>query len=225
MIRVLIADDQALVRGGFRAILSVEDDIEVVGEAGDGREAVSTARILAPDVVLLDVRMPGMDGLEAAHELAQSPSKPRVLMLTTFDNDAYLHTAMRAGASGFLLKTVSPGELVQAVRTVARGNALLDSAMTRRLLDEFTRRPPPGALPALLDQLTAREVEVLSLVGRGLSNADIGRALFISEATAKTHVASILRKTTVGDRVGAVVLAYETGLVRPGENPDPGKNS
>jgi DNA-binding NarL/FixJ family response regulator len=221
MIRVLIADDQALVRGGFRAILSVEPDIEVVAEAGDGDGAVSSARQLGPDVVLLDVRMPGMDGLEAARQLAEAPIRPKILMLTTFDNDAYLHAALRAGASGFLLKTVSPSELVHAVRTVAQGNALLDSAMTRRLLEEFSRRPAPGEHSPLLHPLTARELEVLKLIGKGLSNGEIGRQLFISEATAKTHVASILRKTSVGDRVGAVVLAYETGLVRPGGTPYP----
>ena len=221
MIRVLIADDQALVRGGLRAILSTEPDMDVIGEASDGRTAVKLAGQLTPDVVLMDVRMPGLDGLQAAHEILATGSRTRILMLTTFDNDEYLYRAMRAGACGFLLKTVSPDHLSHAIRVVAAGDSLLDPVLTRRLLDEFTRRPPPGARPAALAELTDRELEVLKLVGQGLSNAEIGSRLFISEATAKTHVSNILGKTRARDRVASVVLAYETGLVKPGDQRSP----
>jgi len=218
VIRVLIVDDQALVRGGFRAILQSEADIEVVGEAGDGREAVDLAARLEPDVVLMDVRMPGMDGIEGTRRLLRRAGRARVLILTTFDHDEYLYEAMRAGASGFLLKTVPPEELVHAVRVVAGGHALLDPVLVRRLLDEFTRRPPAGVQPQALAGLTPREAEVLQLVAQGLSNAEIAARLVISQATAKTHVANILAKTGARDRVAAVVLAYESGLVRPGDS-------
>jgi len=218
MIRVLIADDQALVRGGFRMILDSRDDIEVVGEAADGIEALEATRRLAPDVVLMDVRMPGLDGIEATRSLLRDgPSQSRVLMLTTFDLDEYVYKAMRAGASGFLVKTVDPAELVRAVRVVASGEALLAQSITKRLLERFLQLPPPGtALPPQIDQLTDREIEVLTLVGRGLSNAEIAEALFLSQTTIKTHLAHIFAKLALRDRVQAVVLAYEAGLVRPG---------
>jgi DNA-binding NarL/FixJ family response regulator len=219
MIRVLIADDQALVRGGFRVILGSETDIDVVGEAADGQEAIDLARRLTPDVVLMDVRMPGMDGIAATKRLlALSGETPRVLILTTFDHDEYLYDAIRAGASGFLLKNVSPSHLVHAVRTVAAGDALLDPALTRKLLDEFARRPAPGArAPERLAELTDREIDVLRLIARGRSNTEIARELVIGAATVKTHVSNVLSKLAIHDRVQAVVVAYETGLVRPGE--------
>jgi DNA-binding NarL/FixJ family response regulator len=220
MIRVLIADDQALVRGGFRVILESEDGIEVVAEAEDGAEAVRLAGALHPDVVLMDIRMPGMDGIAATTRLlANSEDRPRVLILTTFDHDEYLYEAIRAGASGFLLKNVSPSHLVHAVRTVATGDALLDPALTRKLLDEFTRRPAPGArAPERLAELTDRELDVLRLLARGLSNTEIAQELIIGAATVKTHVSNLLAKLNLHDRVQAVVLAYETGLVKPGDH-------
>lgn len=219
MIRVAVVDDQALIRGGFRVILESEADISVVGEAADGAEAIALVDAARPDVVLMDVRMPGIDGIDATRRLLQRVGRTtRVLMLTTFDHDEYLYAAMRAGASGFLLKNVPPAHLVHAVRSVAAGDALLDPALTRRLLDEFTRRPPPNALaPERLDVLSDRELQVLRLVARGLSNAEIARHLVIGEATVKTHVGSILAKLGLGDRVQAVVLAYESGLIRPGD--------
>jgi DNA-binding NarL/FixJ family response regulator len=216
VIRVLIADDQALVRGGFRMILEAQKDIEVVGEAADGREAVAQARELRPDVVLMDIRMPEVDGIEATRRLSDNDST-RVLMLTTFDLDEYVYEAMKAGASGFLLKDVRPEQLAEAVRVVAAGEALLAPAITRRLIEEFVSRPAPGSgMPAEISGLTDRELEVLKLVARGLSNAGIASTLFLSEATVKTHVTHILAKLHVRDRVQAVVLAYESGLVRPG---------
>ena len=219
MIRVLIADDQALVRGGFRLILDAQKDIEVVGEAADGNEALALARELEPDVVLMDVRMPDLDGIEATQRLLESNRSPRVLMLTTFDLSEYVYQAMKAGASGFLLKDVRPEQLAEAVRVVAAGEALLAPAITRRLIEEFVHRPPPGArAPAELAQLTDRELEVLKLVARGLSNAEIAKELFVSETTVKTHVARVLMKCNLRDRVQAVVLAYESGLIRPGAN-------
>jgi len=223
VISVLIADDQALVRGGFRMILQAREGIEVVGEAADGVEAIEAARRLHPDVVLMDIRMPALDGIEATRRLLLGGQpQPRVLMLTTFDLDEYVYAAMRAGASGFLLKNVEPAELVRAVRVVASGEALLAPAITKRLLERFLTLPPPGAdVSPRLSQLTEREVEVLTLVGRGLSNAEIAEALFLSQTTVKTHLAHIFAKLSLRDRVQAVVLAYEAGLVRPSGGADP----
>jgi DNA-binding NarL/FixJ family response regulator len=214
----LIADDQALVRGGFRMILDAQPDIEVCGEAGDGREALRAAEETRPDVVLMDVRMPELDGIEATRHLLAAPgTPPRVLVLTTFDLDEYVYEAMRAGASGFMLKDIDPPELARAVRVVNAGDALLAPAITRRLIEQFTQRPSPGSsAPPEVEELTPRELEVLRLVARGMSNAEIGEALFLSPATAKTHVARILSKLGLRDRIQAVVLAYETGLVQPG---------
>jgi DNA-binding NarL/FixJ family response regulator len=217
VIRVLVADDQTLVRAGFRAILEVQDDLEVVGEAEDGDEAVALARELRPDVVLMDIRMPNVDGIEATRRLIRDGDAPRILMLTTFDLDEYVYEAMKAGASGFLLKDAPRDQLVGAVRTVAAGDALLAPALVRRLIEDFVRRPAPGAgPPAELDDLTEREREVLTLIARGLANAEIAARLFVSEATVRTHVTHILAKLGLRDRVQAVVLAYETGLVQPG---------
>jgi DNA-binding NarL/FixJ family response regulator len=219
VIRVLIADDQALVRDGFGMILDAQDDIEVVGNAADGHEAVDRARELRPDVILMDIRMPGLDGIEATRRLSgDGDAGPRVLMLTTFDQNEYVYEAMKAGASGFLLKDVRREELVGAVRTVAAGDAMLAPALTRRLIEDFVRRPPPGAAPAgALAELTERELEVVRLLARGLSNAEIAEGLIVSEATVKTHVARILSKLGLRDRIQVVVLAYETGFVQPGE--------
>jgi DNA-binding NarL/FixJ family response regulator len=217
LIRLLIADDQRLVRGGFRMILEAQDDIEVVGEAADGLEAIDLARRLQPDVVLMDIRMPGVDGIEATKRLLAEPvSRPRVVMLTTFDLDEYVYEAMRAGASGFLLKTAPPDQLAGAVRAVVAGDALLAPEITRRLLDSFIRRPPPGSGPQGLDELTKRELEVLGLVASGLSNAEIAQQLYVSEATVKTHVARVFAKLHVRDRAQAVIAAYESGLVQAG---------
>ncbi|MER7279254.1 response regulator transcription factor [Dactylosporangium sp. NPDC000244] len=218
MIRVLLADDQALVRGGFRSILDGQDDIDVAGEAADGAEAVSLALTLAPDVILMDIRMPRLDGIEATRRLlAGGRSRARVLMLTTFDEDEYVYQALRAGASGFLLKSAPPRELAGAVRTVAAGEALLAPEITRRMIEEYVRRPRPGAArPAGLEMLTPRELEVLGLIARGRSNAEIGAQLYLSEPTVKTHVTRMLAKLGLRDRVQAVVFAYECGLVRPG---------
>jgi DNA-binding NarL/FixJ family response regulator len=215
-IRVLIADDQALMRGGFRMILDAQDDIEVVGEAIDGRDAVERFRRLRPDVVVMDVRMPSMDGIEATRRLSVEHPEARVLILTTFDLDEYVFDALRAGASGFLLKDRPPEELVAAVRVVASGEALLAPSITRRLIEEFSRRPQAPTPPPELDELTEREREVLGLMGRGLSNAEIAGHLFVAETTVKTHVGRVLQKLDLRDRAQAVVLAYESGLVRPG---------
>jgi DNA-binding NarL/FixJ family response regulator len=214
-VRVLIADDQALVRGGFRMILEAKEDMEVVGEAGDGAEAVELVERLQPDVVLMDVRMPGVDGIEATRRIAASGSAARIVILTTYDVDEYVFAALRAGASGFLLKDVRPPELADAIRVVARGDALLAPGVTRRLLDRFAGVLPDGARPADLDELTEREVEVLRFVALALSNAEIASRLVLTEATVKTHVSSVLRKLGLRDRVQAVVFAYDVGLVRP----------
>jgi len=213
-IKVLIADDQALVRTGFRKILESEPDLEVVGEAGDGGEAVEAALLLRPDVVLMDIRMPRLDGLEATRRLA---GKTRVLVLTTFDLNEYVYEALRAGASGFLLKDAPADQLVTAIRVVAAGEALLAPSITRRLIEEFARRPPSDARPAELEALSPRELEVLRLVARGLSNAEVASELYVGDATVKTHVSRILQKLALRDRVQAVVLAYESGLLQPGE--------
>jgi DNA-binding NarL/FixJ family response regulator len=219
VISVLVADDQALVRAGFRAILEEQDDLDVVGEAADGGEAVAIAQELRPDVVLMDVRMPGVDGIEATQRLLRDGDAPRVLILTTFDLDEYVYEALKAGASGFLLKDAPRDQLVGAVRTVAAGDALLAPALVRRLIEDFVSRPAPGARsPAELDALTERELEVLTLVARGLANAEIATRLFVSAATVRTHVTHILAKLGLRDRVQAVVLAYESGLIRAGEH-------
>jgi DNA-binding NarL/FixJ family response regulator len=216
MIRVLLADDQELVRSGFRLILELAEGIEVVGEAADGREAVRLAKELQPDVVLMDVRMPELDGIEATRRLRQAGVEARVLVLTTFDLDEYVYGAMRAGASGFLLKDAPREQLVTAVRTAARGEALLAPAITKRLIERFVDRPAPLEAAPALAELSGRELEVLRLVARGLSNAEIAGELIIGEATVKTHVARVLRKLDLRDRVQAVVLAYESGVVEPG---------
>ncbi|MGD0272818.1 MAG: response regulator transcription factor [Gaiellaceae bacterium] len=217
-VRVLIVDDQALVRSGFRMILEARGDLEVVGEAENGSQAIELARELAPDVVLMDVRMPVLDGVEATRRLLESGSGARVIILTTFDLDEYVFEALRAGASGFLLKDVQPAQLVEAIRIVASGEALLAPSVTRRLLDRFAASfdaSEKGPLPEL-DSLTPRELEILRLIAGGLSNAEIAAELVVSETTVKTHVSSVLRKLQLRDRVQAVVLAYEAGLVRPG---------
>jgi DNA-binding NarL/FixJ family response regulator len=219
-VRVLVVDDQQLVRSGFRMILESEPDIEVVGEAADGREAVHKAGLLKPHVVLMDIRMPVLDGVQATELLA--PSGARVLVVTTFDADHYVFSALRAGASGFVLKDAPPEDLVSAVRIVAAGGGLLAPKVTRRLIEEFSRRPSPGDAPRELEELTERELEVLRLMARGLSNSEIAIALSVGEATVKTHVGRVLMKLKLRDRVQAVVLAYECGLVRPGESA-PGK--
>jgi DNA-binding NarL/FixJ family response regulator len=218
VIRVLVADDQTLVRSGFRLILDAQADIDVVGEAGDGTEALALARELSPDVVLMDIRMPKLDGLDATRKLMAANGSPRVLVLTTFDADEYVYAAMRAGASGFLLKDVRAEQLAEAVRTVAAGETLLAPTVTRRLIERFMRRPVPGEQrPERLAELSDRELEVLRLVAQGLSNREIAATLFVSEATVKTHVTRVLSKLELRDRVQAVVLAYECGLVEPGD--------
>lgn len=215
MIRLLVVDDEELVRFGFRLILDAEDDFTVVGEASNGIEAIEEARQLDPDVVLIDVRMPGLDGIEATRQLVEESDR-KVLILTTFDLDDYLFAAVRAGASGFLLKDVSAEELAAAVRAIARGDALIEPRMTRRLLDEFAQAPSreaPPRLPREMEQLTQRELDVFRTVARGLSNAEIAEELYISETTVKTHVAHILTKLGLRDRIQAVVLAYESGML------------
>ncbi len=222
MIRVGIADDQPLVRTGLATMVGAAPDLVVVGEAADGAAAVDLARRERPDVLLMDVRMPVLDGIAATERIATDPATRdvRVVMLTTFDLDEHVYAALRAGASGFLLKDVAPEALFDAVRVVAAGEALLAPAVTRRLLADFAARPAPPALPATtLDVLTEREREVLRLVGRGLTNDEIGRALYLSPATVKTHVGRAMTKLHARDRVRLVVLAYETGLVTPGEEP------
>jgi DNA-binding NarL/FixJ family response regulator len=218
MITVLLADDQALVRGGFRSILDGQADIDVVGEAADGAEAIDQAITTDPDVVLMDIRMPRLDGIEATRRLLGTGRvRSRVLMLTTFDDEQYVFEALRAGASGFLLKSAPPRELAGAIRTIAAGEALLAPEITRRMIEDYVRRPRPGTgRTAGLDKLTPRELEVLTLIAQGHSNTEIGAALFLSEPTIKTHVTRILAKLQLRDRVQAVVFAYETGLVQPG---------
>ncbi len=218
-VKVLIVDDQALVRAGFRMILESEPEIEIVGEAGDGAEAVAAVGELAPDVVLMDIRMPNLDGLEATRRLLDGGGAdgPRVLMLTTFDLDEYVYDALRAGASGFLLKDVPADQLVDGIRVVAQGDALLAPSVTKRLIHEFSRGAvAKQSAPAELDDLTPREFEVFKLMARGMSNAEIAAELVVSETTVKTHVARVLMKLGVRDRVQAVVLAYESGVVAPG---------
>jgi DNA-binding NarL/FixJ family response regulator len=219
-IRVLIADDQALVRAGFRMILDAEDDLEVVGEAVDGLEAVAMSRELRPDVVLMDIRMPQLDGIEATRKVAalEGAGPVRVLMLTTFDLNEYVYEALRAGASGFLLKDVPPEQLAAGIRVVAAGEALLAPSITKRLIAEFAHAAPAAAAspPPGLDELTARELEVFRLIARGLSNAEIAAHLIVGETTVKTHVARVLMKLGLRDRVQAVVLAYESGVATPG---------
>ena len=219
VIKVLVADDQTLVRAGFRVLVESAPDLEVVGEAGDGAEAVELARQRLPDVVLMDIRMPRMDGLEATRRIValDRAEAVRVLVLTTFDLDEYVYQALRAGASGFLLKDTPPADLLAAIRVVAAGDALLAPGVTRRLIAEFARRPEPTTVtPAALAGLTDREREVLVLVARGLTNAEIAERLVVSAATAKTHVSRVLAKLQARDRAQLVMLAYETGLVTPG---------
>lgn len=218
-ITVVIADDQTMVRAGLRSLLSEEPDMAVVAEAVDGEEAVAAARRHRPAVVLMDIRMPVLDGIAATRRIVAEGSPSRVLVLTTFELDEYVFDALRAGASGFLLKDATAEELVAAVRTVAAGDALLDPAVTRRVIDAFVRNPPPieQAASPELSRLTRREVEVLTLVARGLSNVEIARQLVVSDATAKTHVSNVLSKLGLRDRVQGVVYAYESGLVTPGD--------
>ena len=215
MIRVLLVDDQPLLRKGFRMVLESEDDLEVAGEAADGLEAISEATRTRPDVVLMDIRMPNLDGVEATRRIAP---ESKVLILTTFDLDEYVYEALRAGASGFLLKDVPPEDLVAAIRVVAAGDAVVAPNITRRLLDRFASSLPSAQAqpPTALETLTEREREVLTLMGRGLSNGEIAAELYLGETTVKTHVGRVLMKLQLRDRVQAVVLAYETGLVRPG---------
>jgi DNA-binding NarL/FixJ family response regulator len=219
-VRVLLVDDQALIRAGFRMILDAEEDMEVVGECGDGTQAVDSARRLKPDVILMDIRMPEMDGIEATRRITadrDAETGPRVLMLTTFDLDEYVYDALRAGASGFLLKDVPAEQLVDGIRVVASGEALLAPSVTKRLIHEFSRgRVSQQQAPAELEELTPRELEVFKLIARGMSNAEIAAELVVSETTVKTHVARVLMKMGVRDRVQAVVLAYESGVVAPG---------
>jgi len=215
-VRVLIVDDQALVRAGLRMILDVEPDLEVVGEAADGDQALEVARDTQPDIVLMDVRMPRMNGLDATRRIVVDEGSPRVLVLTTFDLDDYVYGALQAGASGFLLKDAPEDQLVAAIRVTSQGGSLFAPSVTRRLIEAFAHRAPPGPPPGLSD-LTARELEVLRLVARGLSNDEIARSLFVTEHTVKTHVARVLGKLDLRDRVQAVVLAYESGIVRPGD--------
>jgi DNA-binding NarL/FixJ family response regulator len=223
MTRVLLADDQALVRAGFRALIESEPDLEVVGEARDGAEAVELTSRLRPDVVLMDIRMPNLDGIEATRVLASAPGLRgvRIVILTTFETDAYVFDAIRAGASGFLVKDTEPSELLQAIRVVARGDALLSPGVTRRLIAEFASRTPGRRAYPGLDTLTEREREVMELVAAGLTNDEIAERLVVSPATAKTHVSRVMGKLDARDRAQVVVVAYESGLVQPGRRPIP----
>ena len=214
-IRVLVADDQPLVRGGFRMILDERPDLELIGEAADGEEAIRLASELDPDVILMDVRMPNLDGVEATRRLVADGTRARILVLTTFDLDEYVYAAVQAGASGFLLKDVQPTELVDAIRVVAAGNSLFGPAATRRLVERFAHEQQATSSERL-DELTEREREILRLLAQGNSNAELAERLYLSEATIKTHVSAVLRKLGVRDRVQAVIAAYEAGLVRPG---------
>lgn len=217
MIRVLVVDDQALVRAGFVALIGSDPDLEVVGEAGDGSEALEVATRTSPDVVLMDIRMPGMDGIEATRRLAERDPAPGVLVLTTFDLDEYVYDALRAGASGFLLKDTPPVELLSAIRVIAAGDALLGPSITRRLIEDFARKAPASTtVPDAAKFLTERELEVLVEIARGLSNTEIAEKLFVGEATVKTHVGRILSKLNLSSRAQAVTFAYESGLVVPG---------
>lgn len=219
MISLLIADDQELVRQGLRTILDAQADMEVVGEAETGRQAVRLVRELRPDVAVLDVRMPEMDGIEATRQLLSSGDvKTRVLMLTTFDLDEYVYEALKAGASGFMLKDIPRRQLIEAVRTVAEGDGLLAPAITRRLIEDFVRRPHPSERPSDLDRLTERELQIFELAAKGHSNPEIGEKLFLSESTVKTHFGQVLAKLGVRDRVQVVIYAYESGFLRPGSN-------
>ncbi len=216
-IKVLIADDQAMVRAGFRMVLNAETDIEVVGEAGDGEQAVVSARRLHPDVVLMDIRMPRLDGIQATRRLLDAPGAvPRVLILTTFDLDEYVYEALHAGASGFLLKNAPPERLVEGIRVVSQGEALLAPSVTRRVIEEFVHQPRSGNPPSELEGLTAREQEVLALLAHGRTNEEIAAELVVSRGTAKTHVARVLGKLGLRDRIQAVIFAYENGLVKAG---------
>jgi DNA-binding NarL/FixJ family response regulator len=219
-IRVLLVDDQELVRAGFRMVLDAQPDIEVAGEAGDGRRALEVLRATTADVVLMDVRMPRMDGIEATRHICASPGGPKVIILTTFDLDEYAFSALKAGAAGFLLKDAGPEQLIEAIRAVSTGDAVVAPSTTRRLIDRFVQHIPDESATrdGALDTLTAREDEVLRLVARGLSNGEIAEKLYVSEATVKTHVGRILNKLSLRDRVQAVVYAYETGLVTGGQN-------
>jgi DNA-binding NarL/FixJ family response regulator len=221
MISVLIVDDQALMRGGFRLIVDAEPDLHVVGEAMDGEDAVRAFRRDGPDVVVMDIRMPVVDGIEATRQITALDPAAKILILTTFDLDEYVFQALRAGASGFLLKDRPPEELVAAIRVVASGDALLAPSITRRLIEEFSNLPVAPVTPAQLEELTDREREVLVQMARGLSNAEIARALFVAETTVKTHVGHVLAKLGLRDRAQAVVFAYESGLVHPGTEPAP----
>ncbi len=213
-IRVLLADDQALVRSGFRLVLETRSDLEVVGEADDGAQAVELAGTTRPDVILMDVRMPNLDGIEATRRIVGDGNGARILVLTTFDLDEYVYEAIRAGASGFLLKDVRPGDLIDAIRLIADGNALLGPTVTKRLLERFADDRPRIGDPVALERLTAREREILCLLATGFSNAEIAQQLFLGETTVKTHVSSVLRKLGVRDRVQAVIVAFDAGLVR-----------
>lgn len=215
-IRVLIADDEALVRSGLHLIIDAAPDMEVAGEAGDGAEAVQLVRDLRPHVILMDVQMPIVDGLEATRRIALSGVPTAVLILTTFNRDDYLYQAMKAGASGYLLKSSPPEQLVNAVRVVASGDALLAPAITRRLIDDYTKRPPPSTPPEEFDELTDRETEVVLLIASGLSNSEIAEELYVAESTIKSHINKILAKLDVRDRVQLVIKTYESGLVQPG---------
>jgi DNA-binding NarL/FixJ family response regulator len=225
MIRVLLADDQALVRAGFRMILQTEPDIDIAGEAGDGNEAVALSAEVKPDVVLMDIRMPELDGIEATRKIVVDEASPRVLVLTTFDLDDYVFGALRAGASAFLLKDAPEAQLVSAIRIVDAGGSLFAPSVTRRLIEAFARRSSRDERRAALGELTTRELEVLRLVAQGLSNSEIATSMVVSEHTVKTHVAHVLQKLGLRDRTQAVVAAYESGLVNPGEQSEPDRTS